>query len=254
MNIKNIYAKPETKTKKIISLFTRIGFFNFIKRIFDYIIEGFVPFMRIKFPLFNKIIKKPTFIFNNKKYTYFYHFYNSAWRYERTIEIPLALEFINNNKNKRILEVGNVLSHYFKVNWDILDKFERAAGVINEDIATFKPKQKYDVIVTISTLEHVGFHDDKIDPQKIIKAIDNIKKNILKKGGKMFVTFPLAYNPFLDKLLFSDKIQFNERYYMKKISRFNRWVQIDEAEAKRIKLNHPYRHVNGLFIGIIYNV
>jgi hypothetical protein len=38
----------------------------------------------------------------------------------------------------------------------VLDKYEQAPGVINEDVVSFSPPQKYDLIVSVSTLEHVG--------------------------------------------------------------------------------------------------
>jgi len=50
-----------------------------------------------------------------------------------------------------------VLSHYFAVKHDIVDKYEIAPSVVNEDLVNFKPGKKYDLIVSISTLEHVGW-------------------------------------------------------------------------------------------------
>ena len=71
--------------------------------------------------------------------------------------------YFGNNKNtswKNIFEVGSVLSHYFPINHDVLDKYEKGHGVINQDVVDFKPHNKYDLIVSISTLEHVGFDDN----------------------------------------------------------------------------------------------
>jgi cyclopropane fatty-acyl-phospholipid synthase-like methyltransferase len=52
--------------------------------------------------------------------------------------------------------------------------------VINEDVVNFKSKKKYDLIVSISTLEHVGW-DEK--PMKIPRAIENLKTLITPQGG-----------------------------------------------------------------------
>jgi hypothetical protein len=77
--------------------------------------------------------------------------------------------------------VGNVLSHYFSVNHDVVDKYEKAEGVINRDIIDFHPSKEYDLIISISTLEHVGWDEDisdhKIlhDPSKILRAIENLR-------------------------------------------------------------------------------
>jgi len=62
-------------------------------------------------------------------------------------------------RGKNILEIGNVLSRHIKLEHDILDKYETAKGVINEDIVDFKSEKKYDLIISISTLEHVGWDE-----------------------------------------------------------------------------------------------
>jgi hypothetical protein len=46
---------------------------------------------------------------------------------------------VNKYVGRNVLEVGNVLSHYFPVHHDVLDKYEKAKGVINEDVVEFSP-------------------------------------------------------------------------------------------------------------------
>ena len=124
-----------------------------------------------------------SFIFRNNYYSYFIH--ERSWATERVVEIPIILKYID--KNKRTLEVGNVLSQFVNTKWDIVDKFEFGKDIINEDIIDFKPNEKYDLIISISTLEHIGFNEDvgggekpedNIDKGKIIDAINNLKTNI----------------------------------------------------------------------------
>ena len=66
------------------------------------------------------------FTFRGKRYPYFYHPYNTTWRNMRALEIPITEDAIRNaiknNPLAKILEVGNVLSHYFQVSHQILDK------------------------------------------------------------------------------------------------------------------------------------
>ena len=85
---------------------------------------------------------------------------------ERSIEVPIVMEIVNQNKGKRILEIGNVLSNYYKVSHDIVDKYEKAPNVINQDVVDFKTNEKYDLIVSISTLEHVGWDEEPRDDKK----------------------------------------------------------------------------------------
>jgi hypothetical protein len=201
----------------------------------------------------DKLKNKPQeyFMFNNKKYGYLIHPYNLTWINERTVEVPIVLDFINNSKAEKILEFGAVLLHYTDVNWDVIDKFEKGEKINNIDIVDFKPKSKYDLIVSISTLEHVGF-DDEDKPKKIIEAI-KILKNSLDKNGKIIVTMPLGYNKFMDNLIYSDKIGFNEKYFLKKMSRKNKWKQASLDEIKKTRYNYPFNNANAVFIGISKN-
>jgi len=139
------------------------------------------------------------FDFDGKKYRYLYAFYNATWTAERKIELPIFLEIVRQT-NGAILEVGNVLQHYAKVRHDIVDKYEKYPGVVNEDAVDFKPKKKYDLIISISTLEHVGWDESVKDPEKPLKAIKNLI-SLLKPQGKLVFSFPLGYNPHLDKLI-----------------------------------------------------
>jgi len=61
---------------------------------------------------------------------------------------------VEENRNMNILEVGNVLAHYFNVGHNVRDKYEKYYGVINEDVVMFKPAEPCDLVVSISTLEH----------------------------------------------------------------------------------------------------
>jgi hypothetical protein len=145
--------------------------------------------------LMYKCFLRGKFIFQGKVYHYFYHPYNCTYRNERAVEIPICWEIVKDarNKGQKILEVGNVLSHYFHVDHDIVDKYEKAIGIINEDVCNFKSSKKYYLIISISTLEHVGFDEEPRDPCKVLRAIENLK-SLLAVGGKMVATFPVGYS------------------------------------------------------------
>lgn len=190
------------------------------------------------------------FKFQGRSYKYFCHRYNFAWGNERTVEIPVIWEIVKKHQGKEILEVGNVLSHYFSVNHDILDKFEKGKGVINQDVVKFAPDKKYDLIVSISTLEHVGWDEKPRDPKKILKAIKNLK-NCLAPRGKMMVTLPLGYNPEMDKLLKEEKMRFDKQYYLKRISRDNLWRQVSWKNIRGARYNDPFPGANGVVVGVL---
>jgi dolichol-phosphate mannosyltransferase len=200
---------------------------------------------RVFYYTFFKKQNKP-FKFQNKYYNYFYHIYNCTCLNERAVEVPIVWEMAREYKNKKVLEIGNVLSHYFNFPHDIIDKYELADGVINQDVVDFNPSHKYDLIVSISTLEHVGWDEDVKDPEKILLAIDNLKK-CLSERGKMIITFCLGYNPETDKLLEGDKLGFTAQYFLKKISR-DEWVECAKEDALAAKYDKFHYTARGLAI------
>lgn len=190
-----------------------------------------------------------TFSFAGRTYRYFHHEYNTTWANERAVEVPIIREMLNQYRGKRIIEVGNVLSHYFPVNHDIVDKYEQADGVINQDVTAFQPLKKYDLIVSISTLEHVGWDEEPKDPDKIIYALEMLK-TWLGPNGKIAVTLPLGYNPAMDKLLKENKFQFTKQYYLKRITEDNQWTEVSWNEVLDAGYNSPFPFANALVIGI----
>ena len=163
---------------------------------------------------------------------------------ERAIEIPLIIEAIS-SPNCQILEIGNVLKHYVNLSHEVVDKYEKEKGVINEDVATYNSKKKYDLIISISTMEHVGLDEEVKQADKIPKSIENLKK-LLKKEGKIIITVPINYNPWLDKLIEEGDL-FDEIYFMKR-KLFNQWRTSSWKEIKNCGFNEDAR---GLAIIVI---
>ncbi len=221
--------------------------------------RGFIEFLDLSarviincvlYPYYTMSKPSETFVFQKQNYNYFYHWYNFTWANERAVEIPIIMNFVEAYSNKNILEVGNVLSHYFDCNHDILDKHEKSKNVMNQDIVDFQPSDKYDLIVSISTLEHVGFDDKPKNPAKFYYAIQNLIK-ILKPQGKIIFTVPIGYNPEMVKLKKDGEIEFTNLLYLIKISGNNAWKEASFKEACDIKYNTYMRSANGLVIGLI---
>lgn len=188
------------------------------------------------------------FTFNNTSLTYCTNNYNHTWGCERAIEIAIARQFLRSNKQTRILEVGCVLPHYQSANWDVLDKFEQGNNIINQDILDYKAVKKYNTIVCISTIEHIGIDDSKKDTSLSIKTIESLKK-LLSKKGKLFITFPFGYHKVLDKYVLSHKNVFTHSAAMVRISPWNTWKQVPLSQLKNKKYGWPYNNANGIFIG-----
>lgn len=156
---------------------------------------------------YKMITEKGRFAYEGKQYNYYIHWYNHTWDNSRKIEIPIFLKLYYENINKDLLEVGNVLSHYIPTMHDVLDKYEKALGVINEDVIDYTPESKYDIVLSCSTLEHVGFDEDIKDPDGFVKAINNIMTNVLKPGGVLVFSVPVGYNSGLDKALRENRVR-----------------------------------------------
>jgi hypothetical protein len=219
--------------------------------------KGIRPFFRVTSRYLYRYVYSRTlmrfrpsksFTFRNRRYDYFYHKYNFTWDCERTVEVPIIKGMLDSLKGKRVLEVGNVMSHYFSPEWDILDKFEKASGVINQDVVDFSPPQKYDMIFSISTMEHVGYDDDEKDPTLVLKAIENLKKNCLKANGVLIVTMPIGYNKETDRLLFDGKLGLDKKRFMRRISKNNEWAETTAKEIRDITYGKEYPEASAIVI------
>src|SRR3954470_19861410 len=71
----------------------------------------------------------PEFEFEGERYEYLYGAYKRSWMTERAVEVPIAQRLVDASIGKRVLEVGNVLSHYGPQRHTIVDKYEQAPGV-----------------------------------------------------------------------------------------------------------------------------
>jgi len=197
----------------------------------------------------NLAIAHKSFEFNGKTYRYFIHYHNRTWYNERAVEIPLALAFMKRNSGKRVLEVGCVLPHYRCKGHHVLDKYERfVRNTIRQDVVDYQSAQPYDAIVSISTLEHVGWDESKRESDKIWRAVHNLR-SMLAESGQSLITAPIGHNSYLDSAL-SQGI-FSEAYYLKRISPENYWEQVDAAEALQCKYGHPYPNGNAIVVGVL---
>jgi hypothetical protein len=190
-----------------------------------------------------------TFEFQGTTYKYFFHAYCTTWRNERTVAVPIIWNLVRRfeEQNKEILEVGNVLSYYYKVSHDILDKYEIMDGVINEDVVDFKPSKQYDLIVSIVTLELVGWSETSKEPAKIIRAFENLK-SLLSPGGQLIVVMGLGLNDQFDRSLENKEIEFTGQSFMKHLKGYE-WQEATLEDVKDVKYDKTVPTANAIIIG-----
>lgn len=231
--------------------------------------EGFWPLVRIFFSFLKEIClvtipssiwcfrhkifeSSKTFEFQGKTYHYFFHPYCTTWRNERTVAVPIIWSFVKRYeaKGKKILEVGNTLSYYFKVSHDILDKYEITKGVINDDVVDYKSSKKYDLIVSVVTLPEVGWHESPRDPTKTTRALENLK-TLLSSDGEIAVVLNLGINPEFDKSLENKTIKFEKQGYLTHLKGY-RWQESDWEDVRHIKYDKSVPTANAVMVAIIH--
>jgi hypothetical protein len=204
------------------------------------------------YPVRRRQFANEAFELGGRRLLYARHHYNRAWRNERSVELALAFEFLAHARG-RVLEVGNVLAHYGCSGHDVLDKYEESPGVVNADIVDFVPDKPYDAILSISTLEHVGWDERPREPDKPLRAYRNLRA-MLAPEGTMLVTCPLGQNPHLDAMIQAGELDFPVRHYLLRTNAHNDWQEAGLAEVAGARYGSPYRNANALFVGIVPGV
>ena len=105
------------------------------------------------------------------------------------MEVALALSALDWLPSP-LLEIGNVLSHYGVQGHTIVDRYEEGEGVLNMDIEEWTPDARFASVVSISTLEHIGWDDDERDPEKARRVLARILNDLLAPGGHLFLAGP----------------------------------------------------------------
>jgi SAM-dependent methyltransferase len=164
---------------------------------------------------------------------------------ERIVEVPFVLQYVSGAAGAEILEVGNVLHRFVNFPHEVLDKYEQAPGVMNADAESFNPGRRYDLIVSVSTLEHIGFDEFPREAGKLSRAIHNLQR-LLKPGGVLVFTCPLGYNPELDALLSSSSLLAKRQFFVRRISILNLWTQVTLMEGSRHRYAGEFRFASSL--------
>lgn len=224
------------------------------------------------------------FTFRGKRYFYNRIAYNH--RAERAVEIPLAFHFLATLEQKMpLLEVGNVLRNYENALsegygiWSrrIIDKFERAPDVENIDLLELPTHEKYQTIVSISTVEHVGQgvvpeetygeqHQTR-DVEAPLKAVAKIY-DLLEVGGHALITVPfgklidgewyIQWSTDYLKLLFT-KFELSQQafsvHFLRKVAMqrqgenpLQHWVEALEEDLKDVEYNAGWQGAGGIAV------
>jgi SAM-dependent methyltransferase len=170
-----------------------------------------------------------TFTFDSARHRYLVHPHRWTWLNERAVEVPIARTAVERRSSGRILEVGNVLSHYSSIDHLVIDRYERAPGVINRDVLGFEDQRGFDLIVSVSTLEHIGWDEAPRQSGAAERAFAHLV-GLLAPGGELLVTVPVGYNRELDAALRAGRIPLTGLRALRRRHRRNIWREADPAE------------------------
>ncbi len=178
------------------------------------------------------------FTLGGRRYPYCYADFNHAWGTERTVEVPIALELLRHSPPHQTLEVGNVLSHYAPTEHPVVDRFELGPHVVNQDVADYDPPGPLDLIVSVSTLEHVGWDEVPREQAKLPRVVRRLR-SWLSPSGEAWVTVPLGYNRWLDRLLASGELGADRAFFLRRLSFDNRWAECSYDAAATARYGGP---------------
>lgn len=169
-----------------------------------------------------------SFEFSGRSLDLLRHPYHYTWLNERAVEVPIFRELLRGHSPARVLEVGNVLAHYGRVAHLVVDRYERAPGVVNEDVVTFEPDRDFDLILSISTLEHVGVDEEPRDPDKAGRAVGHLR-GLLSPTGRLVFSIPAGAHSRLERALASRELELEELRALRRER--GRWLEVEPSEV-----------------------
>jgi 2-polyprenyl-3-methyl-5-hydroxy-6-metoxy-1,4-benzoquinol methylase len=196
-----------------------------------------------------RVLRSATFDYRGERLGYHVDGGNRPFDNERAVELAIAVRVLTEHADpETIVEVGNVLPHYLPTQHAVLDKFEHHRKVTwNEDVLEFRPPFEPELILSVSTLEHVGHVERPPDPTGFPRAVAALR-SWLAPGGQLFFTVPLGYNPSVLELLENASDSFDEVTVMRRISTENEWAPSSLEEVRDLRYGQPFPCANAVAI------
>ena len=162
--------------------------------------------------------------------------YNTTRLNERAVELPIAAFWLRHAAGK-VLEVGNVLSHYYDILLQrrIVDRYEEGDRVSNVDV--FDVSGEWHHIVSISTVEHVRWDEEPREWGGSQRAVEHLE-SLLSVKGRMLITVPLGWNEPLDEWLLDGDIGADRACTM--IRSGDGWMQSERPLWRPYGVSQPW--------------
>jgi len=129
--------------------------------------------------------------------------YNFAFSNERTVEVPLADNFMRRFDPTSIVEVGAVMPYYGRREHKVIDLFDEYEGCLRVDATTYDYTGLN--VLSISTVEHIGTSDYNTDDNQVGRQEINPHsaflciESIIRQANHYLITFPIGRHRVLDQ-------------------------------------------------------
>jgi SAM-dependent methyltransferase len=191
-----------------------------------------------------------SFTFGGESHRYRYHPYKWSWLTERAVEVPIVQAEVDRSAGGRILEIGNVLAHYAPQEHVIVDKYEEAPGVLNLDVLELDDLGAFDLIVAVSTVEHVGWDEEPREPAKAVEAVRRLEA-LLAPGGRLLLTVPVGYHPHLDAALAAGEFNFSRTGALRRSRLGPHWCEVRPDAVWGTPYDFLLYSARAVFVGAI---
>ena len=214
------------------------------------------PVRTVIAPLVIPLLRERAVEFRGDSVPLVYARHNVTWANERCVELALARQFLAGVPAEQILEVGNVTPYYFGGGHTVVDKYE--PGTLQVDIVDFESDRRFDLILSISTFEHIAF-DEPGGPEEAdgtggpdavaekIRAALGRCLGLLAPGGTFAITVPMGYNPALDAMIAAGDLGCDRAAWFKRFPR-RVWREVGRAEGLGCRYGSPYPFANGVML------
>lgn len=246
----NTPAQPRWTTPSVLGWVRRAGGVRWFIRRFGFAQLFLKPARLLMAPLIIPMLRSRSVEYRGASLPLVYARHNVTWANERCVELALARALMAGIPPERLLEVGHVTPHYFRGGHLVVDKYE--PGSLEVDIVDFAPADRFDLILSISTFEHIAFDEPGATPASEaiaakVSAALNRCRSLLAPGGLLAITVPLGYNPALDAMIANDELGWDRAAWFKRFPR-RHWREVSRSEAVRCRYGSPYAFANAILL------
>ena len=156
---------------------------------------------------------------------------------ERRIEVPIAREWLKQQQESSVIEVGAVLPYWQQVHHEVVDPYDpNLQGTRYEDAENCDFTGRS--VLSISTIEHVG-RGEYGDFRDAFKA-GRVLSKIVREARSYLITLPMGYHPGLDRQVETSGLTMR---FQRQVSAENLWEMCEPDWEAQYNAPLPYANV-----------